>query len=66
MTGVPVTPSGEMLPQASDERGTGLPSERLQSSLPLAASIATTTLSSVATINIPEFDPGARQYKGWL
>ena len=40
ITGVPVIPSGLILPHGKDERGTGLPTDRLQSSLPLSASKA--------------------------
>src|SRR2546430_169335 len=62
MTGVPVTPSGSILPHGNDDLATGLPSDRFQTSARVPASIAWTTLSSVARISIAKFDPGARQW----
>jgi hypothetical protein len=53
MIGVPVIPSGSMLPQGWVSSGTGRPSSRLQIWAPDFASIARTVSSSVATISIP-------------
>ncbi len=61
MTGVPVIPSGSMLPQPNAASGAGAPSVRLHSVAPPAASIAVTALLSLAAISMPEARPGGRQ-----
>jgi hypothetical protein len=40
MTGVPVIPSGSMLPQGCVDNATGRPKDRVQSGLPDLASMA--------------------------
>ena len=61
MTGVPVIPNGSMLPHGSAESGTGRPRTWVQTIVPERASIASTVSFSVATISIPETDPGGCQ-----
>jgi hypothetical protein len=61
MTGVPVMPSGSILPQPKADSGAGRPRLRVQTVLPLAASIAVTTLLSLATMSRPAAAPGGRQ-----
>ncbi|HEY4470173.1 MAG TPA: hypothetical protein VGN21_03310 [Stellaceae bacterium] len=61
MTGVPVMPSGSILPQPKAESGAGRPSVRVQTALPEAGSIAVTTLLSLATTSRPAAAPGGRQ-----
>jgi hypothetical protein len=61
MAGVPVIPSGSILPQPNAESGTGRPSVRVHTGLPFVASIAVTTLLSLATISRPAAAPGGLQ-----
>jgi len=61
MTGVPVMPSGSILPQSNADSDAGRPSARVHAVLPVAASIAVTMLLSLAMISRPAAAPGGRQ-----
>ena len=65
MTGVPVIPSGLMLPQPAPVLAAEGPSVVLQTASPVASESATTWLLSVATKKVP-WPPGpSSRYSGW-
>ena len=61
MTGVPVIPSGSILPQARAASATGRPRVRVHTMFPECASIASTVSLSVATISIADADAAGCQ-----
>jgi hypothetical protein len=61
MTGVPVMPSGKILPHSNADFGAARPRPRVHTVFPEAASIAATVSSSVATISSPAAAPGGCQ-----
>jgi hypothetical protein len=61
IAGVPVMPSGSMLPQGKDERGTAVPTAVFHASAPVRESSAYTRFCSVATNTSPWSVPGVRQ-----